>query len=163
MDFIYYRMTAAILDWSPPRARCCALVRHAGGVGDTAPGTLAAAFALALLVSTVTTPVGVSGAIFLLPVQVSVLGVPSPQVTSTNLLYNVVANPGALRRYLGTAQLDRDVIRLLLLGATPGVLIGAWIRIYYLPGETVLRVLLASLLVPLGVWLAPAAAPVRGN
>lgn len=44
------------------------------------------------------TPAGISGAVLLLPFQVSVLGTPSPAVTPTNLLYNVIATPGA--RYL---------------------------------------------------------------
>lgn len=48
------------------------------------------AFALALIA----TPAGVSGAVLLLPVQISVLGVPSPAVTPTNLLFNVAATPG---------------------------------------------------------------------
>jgi len=56
-------------------------------------------FAAGLLISVITAPVGVSGAVFLLPVQVSVLGVPSPAVTPTNLLYNVVASPGGLLRF----------------------------------------------------------------
>ncbi|GAA3152933.1 putative membrane protein YfcA [Kribbella aluminosa] len=47
-------------------------------------------FAMGLLIAVVTAPVGVSGAVFLLPVQLSVLGVPSPAVTPTNLLFNVV-------------------------------------------------------------------------
>jgi uncharacterized membrane protein YfcA len=55
---------------------------------------LAAAFVFAVA----TTPAGVSGAVLLLPFQVSVLGTPSPAVTPTNLLYNVVASP-ALYRY----------------------------------------------------------------
>jgi hypothetical protein len=46
----------------------------------------------------VATPAGISGAV-LLPFQVSVLGTPSPAVTPTNLLYNVVSTPGALYRY----------------------------------------------------------------
>ncbi len=53
-----------------------------------------AGLAAGLLISVVTTPAGVSGAVFLLPVQLSVLGVPSPAVTPTNLLFNVVAGPG---------------------------------------------------------------------
>lgn len=53
-------------------------------------------FIAGVLISVVTAPVGVSGAVFLLPVQLSVLGVPSPAVTPTNLLFNVVAVPGAL-------------------------------------------------------------------
>src|ERR1022692_4248131 len=61
---------------------------------------LAAAFAIAVLA----TPAGISGAVLLLPFQVSVLGTPSPAVTPTNLLYNVVATPGALYRYWRQGQ-----------------------------------------------------------
>src|ERR1700683_3961109 len=53
------------------------------------------AFCLAL----VTTPAGLSGAVLLLPVQVSVLGVASPAVTPTNLLYNIFSTPGAPTRF----------------------------------------------------------------
>jgi uncharacterized membrane protein YfcA len=57
-----------------------------------------AGLAAGLLIAVVTAPVGISGAVFLLPVQFSVLGVPNPAVTPTNLLFNVVAGPGALLR-----------------------------------------------------------------
>ena len=53
----------------------------------------------AYLIAMLATPAGISGAVLLLPFQVSVLGTPSPAVTPTNLLYNVVATPGALYRY----------------------------------------------------------------
>jgi hypothetical protein len=62
-------------------------------------------FAAGLLLSVVTAPVGVSGAVFLLPVQLDVLGVPNPRVTPTNLLFNVIAVPGALVRYQRQGQL----------------------------------------------------------
>ena len=61
---------------------------------------LVAAFAISLMA----TPAGISGAVLLLPFQVSVLGTPSPAVTPTNLLYNVVATPG---RCTGTGGRDR--------------------------------------------------------
>ena len=64
------------------------------GSGWTEAVALVAAFGIAVL----TTPAGVSGAVLLLPFQVSVLGTPSPAVTPTNLLYNVIASPGALYR-----------------------------------------------------------------
>ena len=51
-----------------------------------------------LLVAVLTAPVGVSGAVFLLPIQLDLLRVPSPAVTPTNLLFNVVATPSALVR-----------------------------------------------------------------
>ena len=42
---------------------------------------------------------GVSGAVLLLPIQLSVLHVPSPAVTPTNLLFNVASTPGGLLRF----------------------------------------------------------------
>ena len=57
------------------------------------------ALAAAFVIAAVTTPAGVSGAVLLLPFQVSVLGAPSPAVTPTNLVYNVVATLGAVWRY----------------------------------------------------------------
>lgn len=59
------------------------------GPGWTEVVALAAAFGIAV----VATPAGISGAVLLLPFQVGVLGTPSPAVTPTNLLYNVVATP----------------------------------------------------------------------
>jgi len=50
-------------------------------------------------VAVLATPAGVSGAVLLLPFQVRVLGVPSLVATPTNLLYNVIATPGALYQY----------------------------------------------------------------
>ncbi|MFJ7328406.1 TSUP family transporter [Streptomyces cyaneofuscatus] len=110
-------------------------------------------FAAGLLISVVTAPVGVSGAVFLLPVQVSVLGVPSPAVTPTNLLYNVVAGPGALLRHHRSGGLRGPLTRLLVLGTVPGVVVGAVIRVFAVPGPSVFRLLIAVLLLPLGGWL----------
>ncbi|WP_097986947.1 sulfite exporter TauE/SafE family protein [Streptomyces sp. f150] len=110
-------------------------------------------FAAGLLISVATAPVGVSGAVFLLPVQVSVLGVPSPAVTPTNLLYNVVAGPGALLRHHRAGTLRGPLTRLLVLGTVPGVVVGAAIRVFAVPGPSVFRLLIAVLLLPLGGWL----------
>ncbi|BAG22044.1 sulfite exporter TauE/SafE family protein [Streptomyces griseus] len=110
-------------------------------------------FAAGLLISVATAPVGVSGAVFLLPVQISVLGVPSPAVTPTNLLYNVVAGPGALLRHHRAGTLRGPLTRLLVLGTVPGVVVGAVIRVFAVPGPSVFRLLIAVLLLPLGGWL----------
>ncbi|MFC8069718.1 sulfite exporter TauE/SafE family protein [Streptomyces sp. NPDC057293] len=115
--------------------------------------TIWAGFAAGLLISTVTAPVGVSGAVFLLPVQLSVLGVPSPAVTPTNLLFNVVAGPGALWRYRRDGALRSRLARRLVAWTLPGVLAGAAIRVLALPGPTVFRLLVAAFLLPLGAWL----------
>ncbi|MEV0528640.1 sulfite exporter TauE/SafE family protein [Streptomyces sp. NPDC050439] len=115
--------------------------------------TIWAGFVAGLLISTVTAPVGVSGAVFLLPVQLSVLGVPSPALTPTNLLFNVVAGPGALWRYRRAGALRGALARRLVVWTLPGVIAGAAIRVFALPGPDVFRILVAVLLLPLGAWL----------
>jgi uncharacterized membrane protein YfcA len=108
---------------------------------------------LAFLIATATTPAGVSGAVFLLPVQVSVLGVPSPAVTPTNLLYNVVSTPGGLLRFAREGRLRGPLLGPLVLGTTPGVIAGAVIRVELVPGEEAFRLVIAAVLLPLGLWL----------
>jgi uncharacterized membrane protein YfcA len=121
---------------------------------------LVAAFAIAV----VTTPGGVSGAVLLLPFQVSVLGTPSPSVTPTNLLYNVVACPGAMWRYWRQGQTGGRLTWLLLAGTLPGVVAGSVVRVYLLPGPVVFDFVVAAVLIPLGGWLAlTPAAPASTN
>jgi uncharacterized membrane protein YfcA len=122
------------------------------GAGWTDAVALAAAFA----VSAVATPAGISGAVLLLPFQVSVLGTPSPAVTPTNLLYNVVATPGALYRYRRQHQTGGRLALLLITGTLPGVITGSIIRVELVPGPRVFDLMIAALLLPLGTWLAVA-------
>ncbi|MER5730158.1 sulfite exporter TauE/SafE family protein [Streptomyces sp. NPDC002138] len=116
-------------------------------------GVGSAGLVAGLLIAVVTAPVGVSGAVFLLPVQLSVFAVPSPAVTPTNLLYNVVAGPGALLRHRRTGALQGPLVRRLVLGTLPGVVVGAVIRVFAIPGPAVFKVLVAVFLLPLGTWL----------
>jgi hypothetical protein len=115
-------------------------------------------FAAGMLITLITSPVGVSGAVFLLPVQLSLLHVPSPSVTPTNLLFNIVAGPGALARYARTGGLTGPLTRLLLTGTLPGVVLGACIRVFAIPGPRVFRLVVAVVLLPLGLWLIARAA-----
>lgn len=126
-------------------------IRHDDGVNWSTP---VLGFVLGVLISTVTAPVGVSGAVFLLPVQLSVLAVPNPAVTPTNLLFNVVSGPGALARYRRHGILTGPLTRLLLIGTLPGVVTGAAIRVFIVPGPQVFRLVVAALLLPLGLWLS---------
>ncbi|NPC98563.1 TSUP family transporter [Nocardioides sp. zg-DK7169] len=112
-------------------------------------------FAVAL----VTTPVGVSGAVFLLPVQLSVLDVPGPRVTPTNLLFNVVSAPAALLRHRRRGRLDRDLARALVLGSVPGVVVGALVRVHLVTDPDAFRLLAAAVLAPVGLVLLRRAGP----
>jgi uncharacterized membrane protein YfcA len=107
----------------------------------------------AFVIAIATTPVGVSGAVFLLPVQVSILNVPSPAVTPTNLIYNLIATPGALWRYSRNANLSTPLTKLLIAGTLPGVIVGAVIRVELLAGPAAFLLVVAALLGPLGAWL----------
>jgi uncharacterized protein len=119
------------------------------GTGWTEVVALAAAYVVAVLA----TPVGISGAVLLLPFQVSVLGTPSPAVTPTNLLYNVVATPGALYRYWRQQQTGGRLALVLIAGTLPGVIAGSVIRVELLPSPRVFDLVVAAVLVPLGIWL----------
>jgi uncharacterized membrane protein YfcA len=118
-------------------------------LGDAALGA-----ALAFCLAVISTPVGVSGAVFLVPVQVSILHTPNPAVTPTNLLYNLVAIPGALTRFHAQGRLSGPLLRLLVLGTLPGVIAGSVIRVELLPGPEAFFAVIAFVLIPLGGWLA---------
>jgi uncharacterized protein len=108
------------------------------------------AFVLAL----VATPAGVSGAVLLLPIQLSLLGVPSPSVTPTNLLYNVTATPGALMRFGQEGRLRMPLTGLLVAGTLPGVVAGAILRVEVLSSARATMFIAGGVLLPLGLWLA---------
>ena len=76
---------------------------------------------------------GISGAFLLLPFQMSVLGFTGPAVTSTNFLFNVTGTPGGVYRYARECRFVWPVAILIVAGIIPGVLIGYYLRITYLP------------------------------
>ena len=86
---------------------------------------------VALLVATFTAPAGVSGAFLLLPFQVSVLGFTSPAVSPTNLIYNIVAIPGGLSRYIRDRRMAWPLTWVVILGTIPGVFVGGMLRVRY--------------------------------
>ncbi len=88
---------------------------------------------VAFVISFFTSMAGVSGAFILLPFQVSVLGYTSPSVSATNQLYNIVAIPSGVWRYLKEGRMVWPLTWAVIIGTLPGVFIGAWVRIQYLP------------------------------
>jgi uncharacterized protein len=119
------------------------------GSGWTEVVALAAAFLIAALA----TPAGISGAVLLLPFRFGLWDTPSPSVTPTNLLYNVVATPGALYRYWRQGQTGGRLALVLIAGTLPGVIGGSVIRVRLLPGPRVFDLVVAAVLLPLGIWL----------
>jgi len=74
-------------------------------------------------------------------------------VTPTNLLYNIVATPGALYRYWRQQKRGGLLTRILLVGTIPGVVAGAVVRVEFLPSPRAFDVVIAAVLIPLGAWI----------
>ena len=88
---------------------------------------------VAFVVSTFTSMGGVSGAFLLLPFQVSVLNFTTPSVSATNFVYNIVAIPSGVYRYLKEGRMAWPLTWIVIVGTLPGVLIGYYLRVMYLP------------------------------
>ncbi|HAP93038.1 MAG TPA: hypothetical protein DCM26_00225 [Desulfotomaculum sp.] len=109
--------------------------------------------AVAFAVSSVTACAGTSGAFLLLPFMVSVLGFTSPAVSPTNFIYNIVAIPGGLARYIREGRMAWPLTWVIILGTLPGVFAGAWIRICYLSDLKAFKLFVGLVLLYLGIRL----------
>jgi uncharacterized membrane protein YfcA len=108
---------------------------------------------VAFLVALLTTPAGISGAFLLMPFQMSVLGFVSPAVAPTNLIYNVVSVPGGVGRYIREHRMVWPLAWAIAAGTLPGVLLGAIVRIRYLPDPRYAKAFVGCVLLYLGVRL----------
>ncbi|MHB8918707.1 MAG: sulfite exporter TauE/SafE family protein [Desulfocucumaceae bacterium] len=108
---------------------------------------------VALVVASLTAPAGVSVAFLLLPFQVSVLGYTSPSVSPTNLIYNIVAIPGGLYRYIKEGRMAWPLTWVVVVGTLPGVFLGSWVRITYLPDPKAFKLFVGFVLLYLGLRL----------
>jgi len=88
---------------------------------------------VAFIISFFTSMGGVSGAFLLLPFQVSVLGFTSPSVSPTNLVYNIIAIPSGVYRYVRERRMAWPLAWVIVVGTLPGLFIGVIFRIRYLP------------------------------
>jgi uncharacterized membrane protein YfcA len=119
---------------------------------------------VAFAISALTTPAGVSGAFLLLPFQVSVLGFVSPAASATNLVFNIVATPGGLYRYIKEGRMVWPLAWAIVLGTLPGVFLGALIRVRYLSDPRSFKIFAGCVLLWLGIrLLRQAAAAGRGR
>lgn len=90
-------------------------------------------FGVAFIISFFTSMGGVSGAFLLLPFQMSVLGYVTPSVSGTNQVFNIVAIPSGVYRYIREGRMLWPLTWAVIVGTLPGVVLGAWVRIKYLP------------------------------
>nr|WP_321259647.1 sulfite exporter TauE/SafE family protein [uncultured Pseudodesulfovibrio sp.] len=105
---------------------------------------------VAFVVSFFTSMGGVSGAFMLLPFQVSFLGFTSPSVSSTNQLFNIVAIPSGVIRYFREGRMVWPLTGVVIIGTLPGVLVGAIIRVKYLPDPSNFKLFAAAVMFWIG-------------
>lgn len=106
---------------------------------------------VAFTISFFTSMGGVSGAFLLLPFQMSFLGYTNPSVSSTNQLFNIVAIPSGVFRYYKEGRMVWPLTWVVVAGTLPGVLIGAIVRVNYLPDPKNFKLFAAAVLLYIGV------------
>ncbi len=107
-------------------------------------------FFVAFIVSFFTSMGGISGAFLLLPFQMSFLGYTSPSVSATNHVFNIIAIPSGVYRYIKEKRMLWPLARAIIIGTLPGVFIGAWVRIEYLPDPKNFKVFAGIVLLYIG-------------
>ncbi|KPJ88246.1 MAG: hypothetical protein AMS18_13580 [Gemmatimonas sp. SG8_17] len=105
---------------------------------------------VAFVVSFFTSMGGVSGAFLLLPFQMSFLGYTAPSVSATNQLFNIGAIPSGVIRYIREGRMVWPLTWVIVIGTVPGVVIGALVRVVYLPDPTDFRLFAGLVLLYLG-------------
>lgn len=109
---------------------------------------------VAFVVSFFTSMVGISGAFLLLPFQMSVLGFTTPAVSATNLVFNLTGIPSGVWGYVRERRMLWPLTVLIAMGALPGVIVGGYVRLRWLPDPAPFKVFVGCVLLYVGARLA---------
>ncbi len=122
---------------------------HVAGIEVTPLLPFAAGFTVALFCSMA----GVSGANLLLPFQMSVLGFATPAVSATNHLFNIVAIPSGVYRFVREGRMVWPLAGVVIAGTVPGVILGVFLRIRFLPDPARFKIFAGLVLLYIGGML----------
>lgn len=114
---------------------------------------------VAFVVSLFSSMVGISGAFLLLPFQMSVLNFTSPAVSSTNLVFNLVAIPSGVWRYIREGRMAWPLTWIIVAGTLPGIVIGYYVRTRYLPDPRHFKLFVGCILLYIAYRLLSEFAP----
>lgn len=90
--------------------------------------------------------VGISGAFLLMPFQMSVLGFAGPAASATNLVFNLFATPGGVWRYVREGRMFWPLAGLITVGTLPGIVLGFYLRVLYLPDAARFKLFVGAVL-----------------
>jgi uncharacterized membrane protein YfcA len=108
---------------------------------------------VSLVISFFTSMGGISGAFLLLPYQMSVLNYTAPSVSGTNHVFNIVAIPSGVYRYIKEGRMAWPLTWVVIVGTLPGVFMGYYLRIRYLPDPRSFKLFVACVLLYIGIRL----------
>ncbi len=108
---------------------------------------------ISMVISFFTSMGGISGAFLLLPFQMSVLNYPAPSVSGTNHVFNIVAIPSGVYRYIKEGRMAWPLTWVVIAGTLPGVFIGYYLRVVYLPDPRVFKLFVGCVLLYIGIRL----------
>jgi hypothetical protein len=94
---------------------------------------------------------GISGAFILLPYQMSVLGYTAPSVSGTNHVFNIFAIPSGVYRYVKEGRMAWPLTWVVIAGTLPGVFIGYYLRVRFLPDPRTFKFFVGCVLLYIGV------------
>jgi uncharacterized membrane protein YfcA len=106
---------------------------------------------VAMTLSFFTSMGGVSGAFLLLPFQMSVLNYTAPSVSGTNHVFNIVAIPSGVYRYIKAGRMAWPVTWVVIAGTLPGVFLGYYLRVAYLPDPRSFKFFVGCVLLYIGL------------
>ena len=109
---------------------------------------------VAFVVSFFSSMAGISGAVLLLPFQLSVLGFTSPAVSPTNLVFNIVAIPSGIYRYTRERRMIPSLTWVVVAGTAPGVIVGQLVRLTWLPAPGPFKAFVGCVLLYIAVRMA---------
>ncbi|MBF0459430.1 MAG: sulfite exporter TauE/SafE family protein [Nitrospirae bacterium] len=108
---------------------------------------------VSMVISFFTSMGGISGAFLLLPFQMSFLNYTAPSVSGTNHVFNIVAIPSGVYRYIKEGRMAWPLTWVVVIGTLPGVFIGYYVRIFYLPDPRVFKLFVGCVLMYIGIRL----------
>ena len=106
---------------------------------------------VSMVISFFTSMGGISGAFLLLPFQMSVLNYTAPSVSGTNHVYNIVAIPSGVYRYIKEGRMAWPLTWVVIAGTLPGVFIGYYLRVLYLPDPRTFKLFVGCVLLYIGI------------
>jgi len=106
---------------------------------------------ISLVISFFTSMGGISGAFLLLPFQMSVLNYTAPSVSGTNHVFNIIAIPSGVYRYIKEGRMAWPLTWVVIVGTLPGVFIGYYLRVLYLPDPKTFKLFVGCVLLYIGI------------